>query len=549
MSATMDGHQNPPELHLPFMDGLDAQELRWCLESLRDLVTRMGPGPFIAAPVVLPTPAFFPDPWRRNVAGVRILTDRLLHYAGLQGWTAEVQRFRTLPKSVRNNPEASEAGWYLGLRDHTCLFGVSPYTLGDADTVVGTMAHEVAHAWRHINNIMGDSKDEEPLTDLTTVYLGLGVLTTNSALVTNRTVTLHSSSMSTRRLGYLSVSAMVFLLTVQDVLRAAVPTHHVLAPHLLGPQRHIHELLRSGLMVQRNELSQFLGLPPLEEWPTLTSHWPPPSIRLEGLHEPEFRKERYRFHFNEGRKVFRLRHPNLLSPSLGIALGMSIGQAAVLFFHAPAASTLVLGAVTGALALRLITGPRRDTCSDPECNRPLPFRPLKKCPRCGGIILARLNDIEERLDVEERLSKRNSEEPPPKVEAPARKLPWVALLAVLAIAGGLFTLLQASPEQILVYQAKTFDDRAKRTLLEGNVTSTQAATALELLGNNEQVVQRYMPVMLDDGTGVIRVWIPADVYSQLKPQKRLRVVGEAVMVGVGSERKEHFVAKRASVQH
>ena len=64
-----------------------------------------------------------------------------------------------------------------------CLFGVDVEQLGDGLGVTATMAHEVAHAFRsRFGLALTDPEridEEERLTDLTTIYLGAGVLTTN----------------------------------------------------------------------------------------------------------------------------------------------------------------------------------------------------------------------------------------------------------------------------------------------------------------------------------------------------------------------------------
>jgi hypothetical protein len=74
-------------------------------------------------------------------------------------------------------------------------------TLSDPMVVVATFAHELGHVLLlGQGRITADRKDHEPLTDLITVFLGLGVFTANS-----RRREYHSTTeWSVRRLGYLS---------------------------------------------------------------------------------------------------------------------------------------------------------------------------------------------------------------------------------------------------------------------------------------------------------------------------------------------------------
>ncbi|HVO32193.1 MAG TPA: hypothetical protein VMV18_15730, partial [bacterium] len=54
------------------------EEQEWLFEALRDLVSRRGVDPFVVAPIVEPTPKFFPDRWEPSADGVGALALRLL---------------------------------------------------------------------------------------------------------------------------------------------------------------------------------------------------------------------------------------------------------------------------------------------------------------------------------------------------------------------------------------------------------------------------------------------------------------------------------------
>ena len=56
----------------------------WLVEHLAGLVRRHGAAPLLEAPLLEPSAAFFPEPWTRDVEGVRRLARRLLDYAGLR---------------------------------------------------------------------------------------------------------------------------------------------------------------------------------------------------------------------------------------------------------------------------------------------------------------------------------------------------------------------------------------------------------------------------------------------------------------------------------
>lgn len=78
----------------------------------------------------------------------------------------------------------------------------------------------MAHTWREVHGLTTADRDiEERLTDLTTVYLGFGLLTTNGAYLYRAGGVYEGTKAYTQwshtRGGYLGPEAMSFLLAVQ----------------------------------------------------------------------------------------------------------------------------------------------------------------------------------------------------------------------------------------------------------------------------------------------------------------------------------------------
>jgi hypothetical protein len=83
------------------------------------------------------------------------------------------------------------------------------------DTLVAVLAHETAHAWRDVHALeVFDRAAEELLTDLTTVYLGFGVLTTNAAWQFRASGDGLSSSWEKQETGYLDFRTFAYLLAL-----------------------------------------------------------------------------------------------------------------------------------------------------------------------------------------------------------------------------------------------------------------------------------------------------------------------------------------------
>jgi hypothetical protein len=126
------------------------------------------------------------------------------------------------PSSTRHK---GTAAWFAGIDDAgRVVLGVEESLLEDAVRVVGAMCHEIAHAYRHVHRLeTSPQPTEEMRTDLTTVFLGFGVLTTNSAYQ-YRVDTIDEGPQSKIRwqhssTGYLPDEEMAFLLGAQLALR------------------------------------------------------------------------------------------------------------------------------------------------------------------------------------------------------------------------------------------------------------------------------------------------------------------------------------------
>lgn len=105
---------------------------------------------------------------------------RLLAYVGLPDVRVDVRRYG-IDSTVRSEQQVDgsyrhlgAAAWFGGLNGRTAYFGCAEETLAQSgEELVGGLAHEVAHAYRHAHRLnRPDRVEEEQLTDLTTVFLG-----------------------------------------------------------------------------------------------------------------------------------------------------------------------------------------------------------------------------------------------------------------------------------------------------------------------------------------------------------------------------------------
>jgi hypothetical protein len=405
--------QGDDGLLLPPLD-----DRRWLLEQLRGLVAARGAGPLTTALLVEPSPRFFPDRWGGGEASMRRLLLRLCAYAGLELRVAvaiydaePARRGEVLGKPMARNGQELTV-WLAGLVGGELRVGVEATAMMDPVTLVASAARVVTHAYRVVHGLMpltGDALD--PKIDLTTVYLGFGLLTADAALrFTTRTNTGAVNSRRTPlRLGGLPPQALCYLLAAQV--------------HVRGEGRAERQRIARGL--QTNQAAFFrhayaaiermdppiatqLGVPAREQWPA------PPSLAALTLAipgdddpaEPETRRDEDHgvLGMNVGKPVFMV--DRSMAPRLGRVLFMGclmLGGVASRMSQGDGVgmssiAVIAVGLGLGGLGIGRLFRDRR--CSEPKCGGPL--RPeLRVCPRCQGEVVGTIKHPRERLAAEE----------------------------------------------------------------------------------------------------------------------------------------------------
>lgn len=159
-----------------------------------------------------PTPAFFPDPYDRSEAAAQAVFERVRGFMRLADQPLELRFY------AEREPEPP-GGWGHGLVDHqgsagtfhqlyagaTPVISLEETQLQDPLALVATIAHELGHV--HLighGRLTGEEEDHEPLTDLLTVYFGLGVFNANATLRERNWETAGTFGWSVGRSGYLS---------------------------------------------------------------------------------------------------------------------------------------------------------------------------------------------------------------------------------------------------------------------------------------------------------------------------------------------------------
>jgi hypothetical protein len=369
----------------------------------------------VSALPVFPSEEFFPDRWTPDAFGIRRLALRLLRYAGLSNLEVMVDIFEEerdveLDPSgrVRSMRHRGAAAWFAGIEDDVCFFGTEVAQLGDPLGVVAAMAHEIAHAFRRYHGLeVPDRAEEELLTDLTTVYLGFGILTTNASSRHRSSGDFSVTMWSHQSLGYLPAQALGFLLGAWSSARGLDNAKvREIAAALETNQAADFRAALKWLSKHRPKLAEELRLPPREKWPKLAEFADLTAPIHDAFEEVEARVKTEPAGLpagaNVGRPVFRVRRTRALQVG-GAAFVLTAVASMVLAQFVDPSDLVMLVVAAGVLGAGLGSQVRNDRCSDPDCRHPLSTL-NKVCPGCEGEIRGEIAREQDRLGAEEALT-------------------------------------------------------------------------------------------------------------------------------------------------
>jgi hypothetical protein len=171
------------------------------------------------ATVVLPTDEYFPDPWDAAEAGLEALFRRVCGYMRVTRSKVDLAVVPDSDELIDMLPTYSRfsddpAGLHFGGgEEERPLIAVRRSLLKDPFAAVATLAHELGHVvLLDGGHMRRDAEDMEPMTDLVTVYLGLGVFTANCSRRFQQYQQDNRQGWSMERLGYLPEAVYAYAL-------------------------------------------------------------------------------------------------------------------------------------------------------------------------------------------------------------------------------------------------------------------------------------------------------------------------------------------------
>jgi hypothetical protein len=197
------------------------EEHQWVDEGFRRLEKLLGRRRMLEARVITPTAEDFPDPYDgASTASIEKLFGRVCKYMHVDRnslkfeiFPDETEELRRILPYWRGGLGTHAAGLYMhameerisGEDDGPAVVAIRSSQLKDPLSLVATMAHELGHVILLGGGLISPkTSDHEPMTDLLTVFLGLGIFNANSASRFEQYQDERRQGWSMQRLGYLT---------------------------------------------------------------------------------------------------------------------------------------------------------------------------------------------------------------------------------------------------------------------------------------------------------------------------------------------------------
>lgn len=189
-------------------------ERAWVDEGFRRLEKFLGRRRMLECRVIRPCPDDFPDAYDKSPACAELLFRRVCEYMQVERAAVELEVFQDETEELRatlphwSGQSSGCAGFYThedgDLGDKRMFVALRSTQLQEPVALVATMAHELGHAILLGRGLISaKTPDHEPLTDLLTVFLGLGIFTANASGRFRQFQYERKAGWSMHRLGYL----------------------------------------------------------------------------------------------------------------------------------------------------------------------------------------------------------------------------------------------------------------------------------------------------------------------------------------------------------
>lgn len=232
---------------------IDLTNKVWVEEKLIWLCEKFGTRRILEARRILPTREFFPEPYRGTPEDLAPLFDRVCTFMG-----ANPSRFQLELFDEEHSPGI--LGLYERGTKESPKIWLQRSLLRDQESVIATLAHEVAHdLLLGAGLLTGEEDDHEQLTDLLPVALGMGTFHANTAVKDKTEYIGNMSIWNIRKSGYLTAAVCGYAMGVIEWLRhSPKPSVEYLGLDAAGAMQSGHRYLtKTGeCLIDRNRPDQ-----------------------------------------------------------------------------------------------------------------------------------------------------------------------------------------------------------------------------------------------------------------------------------------------------
>jgi hypothetical protein len=378
---------------------IDDIDKGWLATEMAHLIERAGLDSYVAAPLVEANDRWFPDDWHPDDGGVARLAKRVFELAQLGDVAIETEL-------TSNTGERGIIATHVDA--NSIKLDVDPAYLTDPLTVIAHLVSLAAVVFRVRHELEdADHDTERRLVDLTTIYLGFGILTTNAAYRYRASGEMQGNTAITRWShdvqGALPAEMMAYALATQLVARSATAAElRAVKRQLETNQATVFEdacrTLKSDYVVLA------LNLPARTKWPARREP-PAAPTRTKRPKQPELpaaivKNSSFLGH-NTDQPVLRLEQSRAIELGFGLMFVSGFASIPLLVTGSGAAAAILWA---GASVAGFVGGwrIRRDICVGRGCGAKV-AKNVERCPRCGGTLVGRMLRKENLLEAEERL--------------------------------------------------------------------------------------------------------------------------------------------------
>lgn len=203
---------------------VDDETRDWIDSSFRWLIDELGLDVLRSVEVVLPTEEFFPDAFDGSRSSIRTMLNRVCEYMDVDPKMIEVSfdkaNSHIHPLTADGEFRSHALGTYQMGGNGKYQISLEELQAANPEQLVATIAHELGHVILLGENRLDPAHpDHEPLTDLVTVFYGLGVFNANAAVIFEQWTNPQFQGWQIGRSGYLTEEIYGYALALFAKLR------------------------------------------------------------------------------------------------------------------------------------------------------------------------------------------------------------------------------------------------------------------------------------------------------------------------------------------